>query len=191
MNPNYLHKKFRQLKLKIHRTVLFLRLTRTKNRLTQRAYAHRKDEEMISADTRISWLTQQSYDRLKQELDSLLGKHGGQTAALSTGDREARIRQLSALLKNARIHSPADDGVVEPGMLIEAEIAGEVQRFLMGSREISDHGELDVFSERSPLGAAIYGKKPGESTTYIAPSGRVVDVVIVSAKPFRIDSLVA
>lgn len=146
---------------------------------------------MNPANAHISWLTQQSYDRLKHELDSLLGKHGGQAAAFSAGDREVRIRQLSALLKTARVHSPADDGIVEPGMLIEAEIAGEVQRFLMGSREISDHGELDVFSERSPLGAAIYGKKPGESTTYIAPSGRSVDVVILSAKPFLSDSLVA
>ncbi len=139
---------------------------------------------MLTTNSRISWLTQQSYDRLKGELDLLLDKRSSEATALDPGELETRIRQLTALLKNSRVHSPEDDGVVEPGMLIEAKIGGEPTRFLMGSREIAEHGDVDVFSERSPLGAAIYGKKPGEPASYIAPSGRVIDVEIISAKPF-------
>lgn len=146
---------------------------------------------MLPIDTRISWLTQQSYNRLKDELDLLLDNRSRQTSGLGPEELESRVRQLTVLLKTARVHSPDDDGVVEPGMLIEAEIAGETQRFLMGSREISDHGDVDVFSERSPLGAAIYGKKPGESTRYTAPGGRTIDVVILSAKPFSDEAVSA
>lgn len=139
---------------------------------------------MLSTNAPISWLTQQSYDRLKAELDVLLDKRSEEALALGPEALEGRIRQLTSLLKNSRVHSPDDDGVVEPGMLVEAEVAGDVVRFLMGSREISDHGDVDVFSEKSPLGAAIYGKKPGERATYTAPSGRLIDVVVLSAKPF-------
>ncbi|WP_026819102.1 GreA/GreB family elongation factor [Arthrobacter castelli] len=139
---------------------------------------------MLSKNAPISWLTQQSYDRLKAELDVLLDKRSDEALALGPEALEGRIRQLTSLLKNSRVHSPDDDGVVEPGMLVEVEIAGDTVRFLMGSREISDHGDIDVFSEKSPLGAAIYGKKPGERATYTAPSGRAIDVVVLSATPF-------
>ncbi|GAB3523444.1 GreA/GreB family elongation factor [Arthrobacter monumenti] len=138
---------------------------------------------MLPQTAPISWLTQQSYDRLKGELDVLLDERNNRSGA-EPGSVEARIRQLTALLKNSRVHSPDDDGVVEPGMLIEAEIAGHRERFLMGSREISDHGDVDVFSERSPLGAAIYGKKPGDTVSYTAPNGRLIEVRILTAKPF-------
>ncbi|GAB3267094.1 GreA/GreB family elongation factor [Arthrobacter pigmenti] len=143
---------------------------------------------MLSTNAPISWLTQQSHDRLKTELDLLLDKRSDEAIALGPEALETRIRQLTALLKNSRVHSPDDDGVVEPGMLVEAEVAGDIVRFLMGSREISDHGNIDVFSEKSPLGAAIYGRKPGERATYTAPSGRAIDVVILSAKPFLGDA---
>lgn len=139
---------------------------------------------MLSTNAPISWLTQQSYDRLKAELDVLLDKRSEEAVALGPEALEGRIRQLSSLLKNSRVHSPEDDGIVEPGMLVEAEVAGERVRFLLGSREIKDHGDIDVFSEKSPLGAAIYGKKPGERAAYTAPTGRRMDVLILSAKPF-------
>lgn len=144
---------------------------------------------MLSTNAPISWLTQQSHDRLKAELDLLLNKRSEEAIALGPEALETRIRQLTSLLKNSRVHSPDDDGVVEPGMLVEAEIAGELVRFLLGSREIKDHGDIDVFSERSPLGTAIYGKKPGARVTYTAPSGRAIDVVILSAKPFLGDAV--
>lgn len=144
---------------------------------------------MLATHQPVSWLTQESHDRLKAELKSLSNARGKGMGDMGPAAVENRIRQLISLLRNARVHSPDDDGVVEPGMLIEAKIAGQIERFLMGSREISGHGEVQVFSERSPLGAAIYGKKSGDTTHYSAPNGKMIEVVILSAKPFILEEV--
>ncbi|WP_430296109.1 transcription elongation factor GreA [Sinomonas sp. B1-1] len=155
-----------------------------------------------------AWLTQEAYDRLKAELDHLSGpgrheiverieaarqegdlkENGGYHAAKEEqGKIEARIRQLTELLRNAHVgEKPADDGVVEPGMLVVAKIAGEEERFLLGSREIADGGsDVDVFSEKSPLGAAIVGHKQGDKLSYTAPNGKEIAVEIISATPYN------
>ncbi|MCM0618276.1 transcription elongation factor GreA [Paenarthrobacter sp. TYUT067] len=124
-----------------------------------------------------AWLTQEAFDRLTAELDHLSGagradivqkieaarqegdlkENGGYHAAKEEqGKIEARIRQLTALLRDAHVgEAPADDGIVEPGMLVIARIAGDEEKFLLGSREIAGDSDIDVFSEKSPLGAAI------------------------------------
>jgi len=56
--------------------------------------------------------------------------------------------------------------------------------FLLGSREMAGASDIDVYSERSPLGAAILGRHVGDKVSYTAPNGRDIDVVIVSATPF-------
>ena len=95
-----------------------------------------------------------------------------------------RIRQLTQLLDSAVIGSPPpDDGVVEPGMVVTVELFGDEETFLLGSREIAD-GSIQVFSENSPLGAAINGKKVGDVTSYAAPNGKTIEVTIKDAKPF-------
>lgn len=98
---------------------------------------------------------------------------------------EARIRQLTQLLENAVVgETPPDDGVVEPGMVVTIDMFGDELRFLLGSREI--HGEdIEVYSEKSPLGEAILGKKAGESASYQAPNGKTIDVKILAAKPYE------
>ena len=71
-------------------------------------------------------------------------------------------------------------------MVVVAKIAGDTERFLLGSREIAGDSDLDVFSEKSPLGAAIVGhKRAGESVSYTAPNGKDITVEIISAKPLR------
>jgi transcription elongation factor GreA len=152
-----------------------------------------------------SYLTQEAYDRLKAELDELSGpgradivnkieaareegdlkENGGYHAAREEqGKNEARIRQLTQLLDNAIIgETPADDGIVEPGMVVTVEIFGDEETFLLGSREIAD-GSVQVYSEQSPIGSAVNGKKAGDSTSYQAPNGKQIDVKILSAKPY-------
>ena len=44
--------------------------------------------------------------------------------------------------------------------------------------------DIEVFSPTSPLGAAINGRKIGDSTAYTAPNGREIAVQITDAKPF-------
>lgn len=158
-----------------------------------------------SADAR--WLTQEAYDRLSAELAELSGpkrqeiarrieaareegdlrENGGYHAAKEEqGKQEARIRQLEDLLRNATVgEAPPDDGVVEPGMVVSATVAGREMKFLLGSREIADGTGLEVYSEKSPLGAAILGKKAGDSVSYDAPNGKAVQVTIAQAKPFK------
>ncbi|GAA2737055.1 transcription elongation factor GreA [Pedococcus aerophilus] len=152
-----------------------------------------------------SYLTQEAFDRLKAELDQLSGEgrteiakkieaardegdlkeNGGYHAAKEEqGKMEARIRQLTQLLDNAIVgEAPADNGVVAPGMVVTVEMFGDDVEFLLGSREISDGDDLEVYSEKSPLGAAINGKKIGDTATYSAPNGKKIEVTIKAAKP--------
>jgi transcription elongation factor GreA len=155
----------------------------------------------------VTWLTQDAYDRLKAELDQLSGpgrielahkieaareegdlkENGGYHAAKEEqGKQEARIRQLDELLRYAKVgEAPADDGVVHPGMIVTVRFTdGDTERFLLGSREVSV-GDLEVYSEKSPLGAAIVEKKPGEEASYELPNGREVKVTVVEAEPFK------
>jgi transcription elongation factor GreA len=52
---------------------------------------------------------------------------------------------------------------------------------LLGSREIAS-GDLDVYSEKSPLGSAVMGAKVGESVSYTAPNGKTISVEIKHAE---------
>ena len=53
----------------------------------------------------------------------------------------------------------------------------------MGSREIAS-GDVDVYSEKSPLGAAVLGAKVGETVSYTAPNGREISVAVLEAQNF-------
>ncbi len=154
-----------------------------------------------------SYLTREAYTRLQDELTHLSGEgrtdiakriesareegdlkeNGGYHAAKEEqGKMEARIRQLEHLLRTSSIgEAPADDGVVEPGMVVTVEMFGETESFLLGSREILGDGEhLDVYSEKSPLGSAIRGKVAGDTAAYEAPNGTSVQVKVIGAKPY-------
>lgn len=154
--------------------------------------------------TQQTWLTQEAADRLRAELEHLEGpgraeiiakieaaraegdlkENGGYHAARDEqGKIEARIRQLKHMLENAHIGTPpaSEEGVVSPGMVVTAEIAGDVMKFLIGSREISS-GDLDVYSEKSPLGSAVLGSKIGDTVSYKAPSGKEISVIIIEAE---------
>lgn len=154
-----------------------------------------------------TWLTQEAHDRLRAELEHMKGEGRAQIterieAARSEGDlkenggyhaareeqakQEARIRQLEELLRNVVVgEAPPDDGVVEPGMVVTATVAGDRMTFLVGSREVAEGTGMDVYSEKSPLGSAIVGRSAGETTSYTTPTGATIEVVIHDAKPFK------
>ena len=79
-------------------------------------------------------------------------------------------------------HSSAD-GKVGAGMVVTALIAGDEMKFLLGSREIAS-GDIDVYSEKSPLGAAVLGAEIGATVSYTAPNGREIKVEIKAAEFF-------
>ena len=151
-----------------------------------------------------TWLTQEAADRLHAELLNLEGsgrkevtskietaraegdlkENGGYHAARDEqGKMEARIRQLKQMLENSHIGTPpaSADGKVGAGMVVTAVIGGDEMKFLLGSREIAS-GELDVYSEKSPLGTAVLGAEIGVTVTYRAPNGREISVEIVAAE---------
>ncbi|MBG6239294.1 transcription elongation factor GreA [Mycetocola sp. CAN_C7] len=160
----------------------------------------------MAAETQVTFLTQDAYDRLAGELEELstvgreeiakkiesareegdLKENGGYHAAKDEqGKQEARIRTLTQLLRDASVgEAPESHGVVESGTVITATVAGGKEVFLLGNREIAANSDLDVYSEQSPLGSAILGLKVGESTTYTAPNGKEITVKITKVETY-------
>ena len=153
-----------------------------------------------------TWLTQEAADRLAAELADLEGplraevikkietaraegdlkENGGYHAAREEqGKIEGRIRQLKHMLEHAHIGTPpvGESGVVGLGMLVTVDIAGDEIKFLLGSREIAS-GDVDVYSEKSPLGAAVLGAKVGQTVNYTAPTGKQIQVAVLEAQPY-------
>ena len=153
-----------------------------------------------------TWLTQEAADRLAAELAQLEGplraeiikkietaraegdlkENGGYHAAREEqGKIEGRIRQLKHMLEHAHIGTPpaGESGVVGLGMLVTVDIAGDELKFLLGSREISS-GDVDVYSEKSPLVAAVLGAKIGQTVNYTAPNGKQIKVAVLEAQLF-------
>ena len=156
--------------------------------------------------TNQTWLTEEAADRLRTELADLEGprfadivkkiesaraegdlkENGGYHAAREEqGKIVGRIRQLKHMLENAHIGTPpmSESGVVGLGMVVKINMAGDEMTFLLGSREIAS-GDMDVYSEQSPLGAAILGAKIGDQVNYLTPSKKVFVVTILEAKPY-------
>jgi len=158
-------------------------------------------------ETTETWLTQEAFDRLQAEYDQLvhvgraeiakeiderrqegdLKENGGYHAAREEqAKQEARIVQLKHILESAVVgEAEAGDGTVSSGTVVTADVAGRQMRFLVGSREIAGGADIDVFSAQSPLGAAVLGKKVGDTTGYTAPNGNEIAVKVIAAEPFN------
>ena len=117
----------------------------------------------MTQDAGTIWLTQDAFDKLNAELEDML--------------RRAEVGE-----------TPANDGVVEPGMVVTIRFTGddETEKFLLGARENLAEGDtLDVYSPQSAMGAAINGHKKGDTVAYTAPNGKDIQVDIVEAKPYQ------
>ena len=164
--------------------------------------------------TQTVWLTQEAYDQLQNELDQLSGpgraeitakiaaardegdlrENGGYHAARELqGQQEARIRQLTDMLRRAEVgEPPAVTDEVAPGSRVTIAFDGDESdsdTFVLGSRELLGlNGGVhaaNVYSPQSPLGAAILGRRPGDVVSYAAPNGRSINVTVVKVEPFR------
>ena len=163
---------------------------------------------MATTPSDAPWLTQEAYDRLSKELEHISGpgrqeiierieaardegdlkENGGYHAAREEQSKnEGRIAELKQLLETARVgETGTADGTVQPGTVVTAVVAGDEMTFLFGNREIAADGEdLEVYSERSPLGEAINGAKKGDAVSYTAPNGKSFPVEILKAKPYK------
>ncbi|MFE7551135.1 transcription elongation factor GreA [Streptomyces gardneri] len=163
---------------------------------------------MTQTSDNVTWLTQEAYNKLKGELEYLSGparteiaakiaaareegdlrENGGYHAAKEEqGKQELRVRQLTQLLQHAKVgEAPADDGVVEPGMVVTIAFDGDendTMTFLLASREYASD-DIETYSPQSPLGVGVNGKKAGDDAEYELPNGKKATVKILSAKPY-------
>ncbi|WP_367127489.1 GreA/GreB family elongation factor [Saccharothrix sp. HUAS TT1] len=137
------------------------------------------------------WLTPDAHQRLRAELADLVAARAGTGDPEEHGSpprvrREARVREIRELLNNAVVgEDPPDDGIAEPGMVLTVRYddTGDAETFLLGMRAV-EHGDIEVFSPESPLGAALTGARPGEQRAYRAPGGHTIRVTLLDAVPY-------
>ena len=138
------------------------------------------------------WLSQSAFDRLSAELEDLKTNgrpraskaieiaraHGDlkenaeyDSAKEEQGKMEARIRQLEAMLRDAKVgEAPSADAVAAGLVVTTVDEDDDEETFLLGSREDRPEG-LNVVSASSPLGQALMGAKVGETRSFAAPAG--------------------
>ncbi|MFF1357652.1 transcription elongation factor GreA [Streptomyces sp. NPDC058297] len=163
---------------------------------------------MTQTSEDVTWLTQEAYTKLKDELEYLSGparaeitvkiaaareegdlrENGGYHAAKEEqGKQELRIRQLTQLLERAKVgEAPAAAGVAAPGMVVTIAFDGDeddTMTFLLASREYAS-ADIETYSPQSPLGSGVNGKKIGEDAQYELPNGKLASVKILAAKPY-------
>lgn len=153
-----------------------------------------------------TWITQAAYDRLVSELQYLLTvarddiakriqaareegdlkENGGYHAAKDEqGLIEARIDRIETILATSEVgEAPASHGVVEQGVIVKVLLRGEESEFLLGSAEIGEGIDMTVYSPTSPMGAAIMGKKIGDSVAFYAPNGKQIEVKVLDVRTF-------
>lgn len=156
-----------------------------------------------------TWLTPETHQRLTDELADRSGprrteitarieaaraegdlkENGGYHAAKEDqGKNEARIRQLRHLLDHAQVGFPPaeDNGRVGHGMVVTIRFSdGDVETFLLGSREEAPHSSVDVYSPTSPLGQAVIGRQVGDAVTYSLPNGKSMSVEIIDSRAYQ------
>ncbi len=155
------------------------------------------------------WLTPDAHEKVQAELENLKGpvrdeivtriseareegdlkENGGYHAAREDqGKNEGQIRVLEEVLLHANSDLPADDDVVAPGKIVTYKFEGddddEAETFLLGARENEEYVDVPVFSPQAPLGSALLGAKTGDTVAFEAPTGKTLQVVVLSAKPY-------
>jgi len=140
-------------------------------------------------------LTQEGYDQLIQELESLKGPKRREIAerlklAISYGDlkengeyhaakddqafMETRIKQLEAMIRQSRIVSAKDNSKVSVGstvVLYDQEFDENVEYTVVGQAE-ADVANNKI-SYESPLGKSIMNKKVDDLVQVEAPMGTI------------------
>ncbi len=127
----------------------------------------------------VTWLTQEAYDRLKNELDHLSGP-----GRIEIAQKIEAAREEGDLRENGGYHAAKEEQGKIEGRILQLQGGDDEEvTFLLASRE-EVGAPIDVYSPKSPLGAAIDGKKVGEKASYTLPNGRSMSVEILDATPY-------
>jgi transcription elongation factor GreA len=139
-------------------------------------------------------LTKQTYEKLKKELEYLktkvrkeIAKRLEETAAFGDLSEnfayqqakedqaffENKIAQLEKILSNAIIiDKKQNKEIVDIGSEVTVVFDGKTQKFQIVEPEEADPKEGKL-SFKSPLGQAIFGKKPGKEIVVETPKGKL------------------
>jgi transcription elongation factor GreA len=161
--------------------------------------------------TATTWLTQEAHVRLQATLEDMTGpvradivkkieaardegdlkENGGYHAAKEEqGKLEARIKQLTALLRDVRVGVLPSGNTVEEGCVVSVDYnpggKEDLEVFLFANRENATSeggkiGDLDVYSPESPIGQALLGHQVGDEVTF---GPRAIKVVVKDIKPY-------
>lgn len=152
-----------------------------------------------------TFLTQEAYDKLRAELETLktdgraeveariqtAREHGDlrenadyDAAKNDQGLMEARIRQLEHILSTSLVGEvPDTDQVIIGSLVTVVDSDGEEMEYFVAPTENKVPGIL-LASPSGPLGKAMLGARKGDDVTYQAPGGSFT-VKVKDIKPFR------
>lgn len=160
----------------------------------------------VDAPSRV-WLTSEARARLAEELEALVnevipaaeaavGSASSQgRSTLDNGDLTAAMEELSmaerradqireTLRRSSEARSPAVTDLVSVGCVVKVKDSfGDVEEYLVAPPENRIPG-ITCLSPKSPLGAALLGRKAGDVVTYKAPAG-VVKMELVSIEAYQ------
>ena len=143
------------------------------------------------------YLTQAKFDEFTKELDFLRTVKRKEVAenleyAKALGDlsenaeyheardlqaaTEDRIAHLEQMLKFATIISSHDTSAVTIGSVVTLEKGKDKLTYTIVSSEEAD-SKTGKVSVKSPLGQAAFGKKKGDSFSFVTPSGKMEYVI--------------
>lgn len=160
---------------------------------------------MTANDTQ-QFLTQEGYDRLLAELHDLkdtklpealkrlkeasdqwdISENAEYDDALAARDMlEAKISEIQRLLDNVEIIKKKKWSAIDYGSQVTVAFVGDDKEYtveIVGSGEVSIGGDIPGISFQSPIGAAIKGKKKGDTVKVRMTNGDRKDLKIIDAK---------
>jgi len=154
-------------------------MSNQKNYLSKERYAEIVSElELLKLEGRRTVA-----ERLKhaKELGDLSENSEYQEARDEQARLEGKIAELEDLLRNSAIIEKSVNvaGGVRVGSKVTVKKGGETRIFsIVGSNESKPNEGL--ISNESPIGQALIGKKEGEKTTVVTPTGITVEYAIIS-----------
>ena len=95
------------------------------------------------------------------------------------GKLEARITKIEQILKSSLVVSGGGGEVIEVGSKVVVVKDGEKEEknyMIVGSEE-ADMAQGKI-SNRSPFGEALFGKKKGDTISFVTPKGNVIYKII-------------
>ncbi len=148
----------------------------------------------------VEYITKQNKQSLEEELKELAGPRRRElitaverakalgdlsenaeyhSAREEQGKLEERIAQIEHVLKHAEVVDRPSDGTVNIGATVVIKKEGEenTRTFLIVGSEETDMLSGKI-SYKSPIGAALFGKKSGEMIQVNTPKGEIIYTII-------------